>query len=140
VSHAGLGPLHTHCCYRHVITCVTRLNCRDSEHEIIPTCRELGIGIVAYSPLGRGFLTGAITKPEDLPEDDWRLKNPRFAGEAFQKVGSRVRRVSVYFGGMCSGSCFVSKDDAAAAAAAAAKRICDFPTQHLVLLFVQHWL
>jgi aryl-alcohol dehydrogenase-like predicted oxidoreductase len=74
----------------HVITRVTCFNCRDSEHEIIPTCRELGIGIVAYSPLGRGFLTGAITKPEDLPEDDWRLKNPRFAGEAFQKVGVRV--------------------------------------------------
>jgi len=54
-------------------------------------CRELGIGIVAYSPLGRGFLTGAITKPEDLPEDDWRLKSPRFQAEAFQKVaGFRV--------------------------------------------------
>jgi aryl-alcohol dehydrogenase-like predicted oxidoreductase len=60
---------------------------RDSEQEIIPTCRELGIGIVAYSPLGRGFLTGAITKPEDLPEDDWRLTNPRFKEEAFKKVG-----------------------------------------------------
>lgn len=58
---------------------------RDSEQEIIPVCRELGIGIVAYSPLGRGFLTGAITKPEDLPEDDWRLKSPRFQAEAFQK-------------------------------------------------------
>lgn len=58
---------------------------RDSELEIIPTCRELGIGIVAYSPLGRGFLTGAISKPEDLPADDWRLKNPRFQKEAFQK-------------------------------------------------------
>ncbi|WIA30895.1 hypothetical protein OEZ86_000947 [Tetradesmus obliquus] len=58
---------------------------RDSEAEIIPTCRELGIGIVAYSPLGRGFLTGAITKPEDLPEDDYRRMTPRFQGDAFEK-------------------------------------------------------
>uniref|UniRef100_A0A383V8C3 NADP-dependent oxidoreductase domain-containing protein n=1 Tax=Tetradesmus obliquus TaxID=3088 RepID=A0A383V8C3_TETOB len=58
---------------------------RDSEAEIIPTCRELGIGIVAYSPLGRGFLTGAITKPEDLPEDDYRRMTPRFQGDAFKK-------------------------------------------------------
>lgn len=53
---------------------------------MIPACRELGIGIVAYSPLGRGFLTGALTKPEDLPEDDWRRKNPRFQEDAFAKV------------------------------------------------------
>lgn len=58
---------------------------RDSEAEIIPTCRELGIGIVAYSPLGRGFLTGAITKPEDLPEDDYRRMTPRFQVDAFEK-------------------------------------------------------
>jgi aryl-alcohol dehydrogenase-like predicted oxidoreductase len=48
-------------------------------------CRELGIGIVAYSPLGRGFLTGAFTKLDDLPEDDWRRTNPRFKEEAFNK-------------------------------------------------------
>jgi aryl-alcohol dehydrogenase-like predicted oxidoreductase len=57
---------------------------RDIEAEILPTMRELGIGLVAYSPLGRGFLTGAITSPDDLEEDDWRRHNPRFQGEAFQ--------------------------------------------------------
>ncbi|KAF6256440.1 oxidoreductase B [Scenedesmus sp. NREL 46B-D3] len=71
---------------------------RDSEREIIPVCRELGIGIVAYSPLGRGFLTGAITKPEDLPADDWRLKMPRFQGEAFQKNLELVSAVKAIAG------------------------------------------
>eukprot|EP00210_Caulerpa_lentillifera_P005078 g4851.t1 len=52
---------------------------RDVEDEIVPTCRELGIGIVAYSPLGRGFLTGAIKSMDDLPEGDSRHGNPRFA-------------------------------------------------------------
>ena len=51
--------------------------------EILPACRELGIGFVAYSPLGRGFLTGAIRSREDLDPDDWRLHNPRFAEENF---------------------------------------------------------
>src|SRR5438067_1202659 len=54
---------------------------RDPEDEILPTCRELGISFVAYSPLGRGFLTGRFKKFEDLPEDDWRRKSPRFQGE-----------------------------------------------------------
>ncbi|NED99079.1 aldo/keto reductase [Phytoactinopolyspora halotolerans] len=58
---------------------------RDVEGEIIGTCRELGIGIVPYSPLGRGFLTGAITSPEDFAEDDVRRHHPRFQGEAFAK-------------------------------------------------------
>ena len=56
---------------------------RDVEAEVLPTCEELGIGFVAYSPLGRGFLTGAITSPEDLDADDWRRGNPRFQGGAF---------------------------------------------------------
>ena len=51
---------------------------RDVEREILPACRELGIGFVAYSPLGRGFLTGAITSRDDLPEGDWRRSHPRF--------------------------------------------------------------
>lgn len=55
------------------------------EPEILPTCRELGIGIVPYSPLGRGFLTGQITSIDDLHEDDWRRGLPRFQGENFQK-------------------------------------------------------
>jgi aryl-alcohol dehydrogenase-like predicted oxidoreductase len=58
---------------------------RDPEDLILRTCRELGIGFVAYSPLGRGFLTGRFTRPEDLPEDDFRRTTPRFQGENFQK-------------------------------------------------------
>jgi aryl-alcohol dehydrogenase-like predicted oxidoreductase len=58
---------------------------RDVEDEILPTCRELGIGFVPYSPLGRGFLTGRFRKFEDLPEDDYRRRQPRFQGENFQK-------------------------------------------------------
>jgi len=58
---------------------------RDLEGEILPTCRELGMGLVAYSPLGRGFLTGAIKRIEDLAADDWRRNNPRFQGENFAK-------------------------------------------------------
>jgi aryl-alcohol dehydrogenase-like predicted oxidoreductase len=58
---------------------------RELEAEVVPTCRELGIGIVPYSPLGRGFLTGAITSPDDLAEDDFRRHNPRFQGENFQR-------------------------------------------------------
>jgi aryl-alcohol dehydrogenase-like predicted oxidoreductase len=58
---------------------------RDPEGEILPTVRELGIAFVAYSPLGRGFLTGALQKPEDLAADDWRRHGPRFQAENFQK-------------------------------------------------------
>jgi aryl-alcohol dehydrogenase-like predicted oxidoreductase len=56
---------------------------RDIEDEIVPTCRELGIGIVAFSPLGRGFLTGRITSVDELSEGDMRRSNPRFGDEAF---------------------------------------------------------
>ncbi|PYX85651.1 MAG: aldo/keto reductase, partial [Acidobacteria bacterium] len=66
---------------------------RDPEDDILPTCRELGIGFVAYSPLGRGFLTGRFQKPSDLPEDDYRRFSPRFQGENFQKNLDLVRRV-----------------------------------------------
>lgn len=58
---------------------------RDPEAEILPTLRELGIGFVPYSPLGRGFLTGRFQKPEDLPDDDFRKSSPRFSGENFAK-------------------------------------------------------
>jgi aryl-alcohol dehydrogenase-like predicted oxidoreductase len=58
---------------------------RDAEAEVLPVLRELGIGLVAYSPLGRGFLTGSIRSMDDLPEDDWRRNNPRFQEEALQQ-------------------------------------------------------
>jgi len=66
---------------------------RDPEPEILPTCRELGIGFVPYSPLGRGFLTGKIQKPEDLPQDDYRRSTPRFQGENFKRNLEIVKRV-----------------------------------------------
>src|SRR5437899_452053 len=66
---------------------------RDPEQEILPTCRELGLGFVAYSPLGRGFLTGQIKRFEDLAADDYRRFSPRFQGENFQKNLDLVRRV-----------------------------------------------
>jgi aryl-alcohol dehydrogenase-like predicted oxidoreductase len=66
---------------------------RDPEDEVLPTCRELGIGFVAYSPLGRGFLSGRFRKPEDLPADDFRRNHPRFQGENFQKNLDLVHRV-----------------------------------------------
>jgi len=66
---------------------------RDPEADILPTCRELGIGFVAYSPLGRGFLTGRFRRVEDLPADDWRRNNPRFQGENFQRNLELVRRI-----------------------------------------------
>jgi aryl-alcohol dehydrogenase-like predicted oxidoreductase len=58
---------------------------RDPEHELLWLTRELGITFVAYSPLGRGFLTGALKSPDDLAPDDWRRLNPRFQGDNFQK-------------------------------------------------------
>jgi aryl-alcohol dehydrogenase-like predicted oxidoreductase len=66
---------------------------RDVEDTILPTCRELGIGFVAYSPLGRGFLTGQIKRFEDLAEDDYRRQSPRFQGENFGKNLDMVERV-----------------------------------------------
>ena len=66
---------------------------RDPEDEILPTCRELGIGFVAYSPLGRGFLTGRFQKPEDIPEGDFRRHGPRFQGENFYQNLRLVERV-----------------------------------------------
>ena len=66
---------------------------REPEGEILSTVRELGIGFVPYSPLGRGFLTGAIKREEDLAPDDWRRTNPRFQGENFRRNLDLVRRV-----------------------------------------------
>jgi aryl-alcohol dehydrogenase-like predicted oxidoreductase len=66
---------------------------RDPEDEILPLVRELGIGFVAYSPLGRGFLTGQITSPDDLADDDFRRNSPRFQGANFQANLDLVTRV-----------------------------------------------
>jgi aryl-alcohol dehydrogenase-like predicted oxidoreductase len=66
---------------------------RDAEAEVIPTVRELGIGYVAYSPLGRGFLSGRFKSPSDFPEDDFRKNHPRFQGENFEKNIRLVREV-----------------------------------------------
>jgi aryl-alcohol dehydrogenase-like predicted oxidoreductase len=66
---------------------------REPEDEILPIIRELGIGFVPYSPLGRGFLTGQIKTPDDLAADDWRHTSPRFQGENFQRNLDTVRKI-----------------------------------------------
>ncbi|PZE64580.1 aldo/keto reductase [Curtobacterium sp. MCBD17_021] len=75
---------------------------RDPEGDVLDTVRELGIGLVPYSPLGRGFLTGAITKPSDLGEDDFRSANPRFQEEAFaanMRIVDAVKGIADEVGG-----------------------------------------
>ena len=70
---------------------------RDPEQEILSTVRELKIGFVAYSPLGRGFLTGRFKRPDELPADDWRRNHPRFQGENFARnlgLAARVQRLA----------------------------------------------
>jgi aryl-alcohol dehydrogenase-like predicted oxidoreductase len=66
---------------------------RDPEGEVLDTLRELGIGLVAYSPLGRGFLSGQITSPDDFAEDDFRRTSPRFQGENFDRNLAVVERI-----------------------------------------------
>ena len=66
---------------------------RDVEDEILPTCRELGIGFVAYSPLGRGFLSGRFKSPEELDENDFRRHGPRFTGDALEQNLRLVAKV-----------------------------------------------
>src|SRR5579862_178474 len=70
---------------------------RDPETEVIPTCRELGIGFVAYSPLGRGFLSGRFTSPDQLDENDFRRQGPRFTGENLEanlKLAAKVAEIA----------------------------------------------
>ncbi len=66
---------------------------REPEDELLQTCQELGIAFVAYSPLGRGFLTGQLKSFDDLAEDDWRRFSPRFQGENFQKNLELVKKI-----------------------------------------------
>jgi aryl-alcohol dehydrogenase-like predicted oxidoreductase len=84
ISAATLRKAHA----THPITAVQTeysLWTRDPEDEILPTCRELGIGFVPYSPLGRGFLAGQIKRPDDFAADDFRRNSPRFQGDNFQR-------------------------------------------------------
>lgn len=69
---------------------------RDYENDVVPACADLGVGFVAYSPLGRGFLTGAIRTIDDLAPDDWRRNNPRFQDEAFEKNLEVVRKIEAW--------------------------------------------
>lgn len=92
VRHLGLSEASPATVRRaHIVHPITALQTelslwtRDPEAELLDLCHELGITFVAYSPLGRGFLTGAITSPNDLAVDDWRRNNPRFQGDNFQK-------------------------------------------------------
>jgi aryl-alcohol dehydrogenase-like predicted oxidoreductase len=100
VRHIGLSEASPETIRRaHTVHPVTALQTeyslwsRDPEDEIFPTVRELGIGFVAYSPLGRGFLSGRITSSEDLDPDDFRRRNPRFQGENFERNLELVERV-----------------------------------------------
>jgi aryl-alcohol dehydrogenase-like predicted oxidoreductase len=100
VRFLGLSEAAPHTIQRahatHPITAVqTELSLwsRDAEAEVIPTVRELGIGYVAYSPLGRGFLSGRFKSPADFPEGDFRQNHPRFQGENFEKNVQLVREV-----------------------------------------------
>src|SRR6185295_13290397 len=100
VRHLGLSEASPETIRRaHAVHPITALQTeyslwtRDPEDEILPTIRELGIGFVAYSPLGRGFLSGRITSPEDLDPDDFRRRNPRFQGENFDRNLELVDRV-----------------------------------------------
>jgi len=83
------------CCrdQRETIKAVVNQHSPHGDRLDVATCRELGIGFVAYSPLGRGFLTGQIKQFEDLPPDDYRRQSPRFQGENFQKNLELVRKI-----------------------------------------------
>jgi aryl-alcohol dehydrogenase-like predicted oxidoreductase len=104
VTHLGLSEASAETIRRaHAVHPITALQTeyslwsRDVEDEILPTVRELGIGFVPYSPLGRGFLTGSITSTDDLSSDDFRRRNPRFAGDALQAnlaIVDAVRRLA----------------------------------------------
>ena len=100
VRYLGLSECSAHTLRKaHAVHPITALQSeyslwtRDPEEEILPTCRELGIGFVPYSPLGRGFLAHNIAQPEDLDDDDARRKHPRFRQENFQKNLALVKAI-----------------------------------------------
>ncbi len=101
ISHIGLSEANASLLERanavHPITALQSeysLWTRDLEETVLPTCRKLGISLVAYSPLGRGFLTGAYKNRESFDENDWRLTNPRFSEENFQANLALVEQVN----------------------------------------------
>jgi aryl-alcohol dehydrogenase-like predicted oxidoreductase len=95
LSEAGPDTLRRACLVYPIAALQTEYSLwsRDPDKEILRTCRDLGIGFVAYSPLGRGFLTGQIQSPEDFDADDWRRQNPRFMGANFERNLELVRHV-----------------------------------------------
>ncbi|HSP97540.1 MAG TPA: aldo/keto reductase [Candidatus Dormibacteraeota bacterium] len=95
LSEAGAQTLRRACAVHPIAALQSEYSLwsRDPEDEILGTCRELGIGLVAYSPLGRGFLTGQITRFEDLAETDYRRFSPRFQGDNFAKNLALVERI-----------------------------------------------
>jgi aryl-alcohol dehydrogenase-like predicted oxidoreductase len=95
LSEAGPETLRRACAIHPVAALQTEYSLwsRDAEDRVLPTCRELGVGFVAYSPLGRGFLAGQIRRPEDLAPDDYRRNSPRFQGENFGRNLELVRRI-----------------------------------------------
>jgi len=105
VKHLGLSEAAPETIRRaHAVHPITALQteysvfARQPEAEILPTCRELGIGFVAYSPLGRGFLSGRFTSPEELSENDFRRNQPRFQGEnleANMRIVSKLREIAL---------------------------------------------
>ena len=95
LSEASVATLER-ACREHPVTALQSeysLWTRDPEDGVLAACRRLGVGFVPYSPLGRGFLTGAIAKPEDLAEDDYRRHSPRFQGDNFAKNLELARKV-----------------------------------------------
>ncbi|GEM47738.1 aldo/keto reductase [Deinococcus cellulosilyticus] len=103
VGHIGLSEVSAETLRRahkvHPITAVQSeysLWTRDPEDGLLATLRELGVGLVAYSPLGRGFLTGAFQTPDDIPADDFRKHNPRFQGENFYKNLELVKKIEEF--------------------------------------------
>jgi aryl-alcohol dehydrogenase-like predicted oxidoreductase len=95
LSEAGTETLRRACAVHPISALQTEYSLwsRDPEDEILPACRDLGVGFVAYSPLGRGFLTGQIKRFDDLAEDDFRRYSPRFQGDNFDKNLELVRRI-----------------------------------------------
>ena len=95
LSEASASTLARACAVHHVTALQSEYSLwtRDVEQEILGTCRRLGVGFVSYSPLGRGFLTGAIKSPEDFADDDYRRRSPRFQAENFYRNLDLVEKV-----------------------------------------------